>query len=160
MNKFEAIKILNLTGDINQDLIKQAYRKACTKFHPYRNPAGIEIMKLLNQAFETLKKEPDFAAENKTEGYDESLNDAINAVMQMDGVIIEICGLWVWLSGDTRPHKTEIKEAGYFWASKKMMWYFRPADFKSKGRGKDSIDDIRAKYGSKEVKTTNRTKIR
>jgi len=160
MTKNDAVKILNLTGEINQAAIKKAYQAACSKFHPDRNPAGLEMMKLINQAYEVLKNEPDFSTDNES-NYDEKLSDAINAAMTMEGVIIEICGLWVWLSGDTRPHKDAIKEAGYKWASKKKMWYFRPADYKSSSRGKFSMDEIRGLHGSKVLnKKEERKKIK
>lgn len=159
MNKYEAIKILNLTGDINQEVIKKAYKRACMKYHPDRNPAGLEMMKLINIAYDLLCKEPDFNAENKTVNYDETLNDAINAALTMQGVVIEICGIWIWLSGDTRTNKEQIKEAGYKWASKKKQWYFRPDDYKSSSRGKYSLDDIRAKYGSKIIDKEDQKRI-
>jgi len=159
MTKNDAVKILNLTGEINQAAIKKAYQAASSKFHPDRNPAGLEMMKLVNQAFEFLKNEQDFIVENDT-NYDEKLNDAINAAMTMEGVVIEICGLWIWLSGDTRPHKEAIKEAGYKWASKKRMWYFRPADYKSSSRGKLNMDEIREKHGSKVLNKKEAKKIK
>jgi len=152
MYRTEAVKILAISGDINQEIIKAAYRKACFKFHPDRNPAGLEMMKLINIAFEVLKKESDFTIVNDTPDYDDKLSDAIKAALRMEGIDIEVCGVWVWLSGDTRPHKEEIKKSGYKWASKKMKWYFRPADYKSRSRGKFSMEDIRTFHGSREIR--------
>ncbi len=159
MNKSDAAKILNLTGNITQEIIKAAYRKACFKYHPDRNPAGLEMMKVINQAYEALKSEADFSVDNDTE-YDSKLNDAINDVINLDGVEIELCGVWVWLSGNTRQHKEIIKAAGFFWGSVKKKWYFRPADYKSKSRGKLDMDDIRDKHGSRILKKQIRKKIK
>ena len=158
MNKFEAVKILNLNGSINQSEIKLAYKKACMKYHPDRNPAGLEMMKLINIAYDLLSKEEDFTFENKTD-YDSKLNDAINAVMPLDSISIEVCGIWVWLSGNTKEHKEVFKAAGYKWASKKMQWYFRPDDYKSSARGNYSIDDIREKHGSRIIQKQDRAMI-
>lgn len=83
--------------------------------------------------------------------FGEALNAAINAVIDLSGINIEVCGAWVWLSGETRPHKDSIKAAGYRWARKKQTWYFRPADYKSHNRGDWAMDDIRDKYGSTAV---------
>jgi len=47
MNIKDALSILGLTATADQNTIKAAYRKACTKYHPDRNPAGLEIMKKL-----------------------------------------------------------------------------------------------------------------
>jgi hypothetical protein len=158
MNKFEAVKILNLTGEINQEAVKQAYRRACMKYHPDRNPAGLEMMKLINVAYELLCNEADFSFTNDT-NYDSKLNDAIIAAMAFEGVVIEVCGIWVWLSGNTKQHKEAIKASGFKWASKKMQWYFRPDDYKSFSRGKLSMDEIRERHGSKVINREERDKI-
>ena len=163
MKKNEAMNILNMSV-FSQAILKQAYLKACSKYHPDRNPGGLEMMKAVNVAYAFLKSLPDTDDNEATEGagidFGEAMNDAINAVIDMDGVIIEICGNWIWLSGDTRPHKDAIKSAGYFWASKKMMWYFRPSDYKSSGRGRYDMEDIRTKHGSQSVQTKTRAKIK
>lgn len=158
MNKFEAVKILNLSGEINQAAIKLAYRKACSKYHPDHNPAGLEMMKLVNVAYDVLCKEEDFSFTNNT-NYDSKLNDAINAVINMEGINIEICGIWIWLSGNTKQFKEELKKAGYKWAAKKLQWYFRPEDYKSSNRKVLSMDEIREKHGSKIIPTESLRKI-
>ena len=47
-----------------------------------------------------------------------------------------------------RTHKTTLKEAGFQWASKKKLWYYRPEQYRSRARGNVDMDDIRTKYGS------------
>ncbi len=159
MNHNDAAKILGLDGDINPEMVKKAYRLACAKYHPDRNPAGLEMMKAINVAYDTLK-DITGNVENSDIEYSDKLNDAINSIINLDGLNIEVCGSWVWVSGNTKPHKDIIKEAGYKWASKKKMWYFRPEDYKSRSRGKFSIDDIRNMHGSVEVKTKPSMKIK
>lgn len=55
MDMRDACKILELSGVINADDIKKAYRKACMKYHPDRNPSGEHMMKLVNAAYAVLK---------------------------------------------------------------------------------------------------------
>ncbi|WP_024771658.1 hypothetical protein [Aquimarina macrocephali] len=45
-------------------------------------------------------------------------------------------------------HKELLKDSGFWWASKKKAWYFRPEEYRSSSRGKKSLNDIRTKYGS------------
>jgi curved DNA-binding protein CbpA len=157
MNINDAAKILSLTGTVSAKDIKQAYRKAALHYHPDKNPAGVEMMKLINAAFDVLKGATDdifISAEqdgdnNNQQNYPHELNEALNAIITLDDLIIEICGAWVWLSGNTYKHKTIIKELGFKYASKKKHWYFRPDDYTSSSRGSYSMDDIRGKYGSK-----------
>lgn len=164
MKLTDALSTLGITGDYAPELIKAAYRKACSTYHPDRNPAGLEMMKLINQAYEAIKD----ATGTETEGsdnsenssnYGEEINTALNAIMAL-GLDIEVCGAWVWLHGDTRPHRETIKAAGFKWAPKKALWYYRPSDYKSKGRGKFSMDEIRTRHGSERVTMKERTKLR
>jgi hypothetical protein len=55
---------------------------------------------------------------------DERIPEAIEKIVTLEGLEIEICGLWVWVGGTTRPHKQELKAAGYSWAPQKEKWYF------------------------------------
>lgn len=51
MNQHDALKVLGLSGQVSPESIKLAYKKACSKYHPDRNPAGLEIMKMVNVAY-------------------------------------------------------------------------------------------------------------
>jgi len=153
----DALSILSLSGDYNPDIIKAAYRKACSVYHPDRNPAGLEMMKLVNEAYATLKDKTgsEIVVTGDISSYGEDIFKALSAVINL-GLDIEICGAWVWLHGDTRPHKEIIKNAKFRWAPQKKLWYYRPADYKSKGRGKFSMDEIREKHGSQKVQPKER----
>ena len=158
----DAEKILNLVGVYTPMDVKLAYRKACSAYHPDRNPAGLEMMKLVNQAYDTLRDCSGTVQEKEEcdiSSYGEDIFNALSKIITL-GFEIEICGAWVWLHGDTKPHKELLKEAGFRWAPKKKLWYFRPADYKSNGRGKYSMDEIRSAHGSERVAAKERNKLR
>ena len=76
----DAAQILGLTGEVTKEEVKQAYRQAALKFHPDRNPAGAEMMKIINAAYDVLKG---YAGEIETEdaaGDAGSYPDAVNGV--------------------------------------------------------------------------------
>ncbi len=152
----DALSILGLTATADQAAMKKAYRKACIKYHPDRNPAGLEMMKAVNVAYQFLQEISYNGVERPihdevNSDFGEILNEAINAVIGLSGINIEVCGAWVWLSGNTKQHKEKIKASGYWWAKKKAAWYFRPADYKSRNKGDWDMDKIRDKYGSVSV---------
>ena len=166
MNINTALSILGLeAGQHTSKEIKAAYKKACLKYHPDRNPAGAEMMQAINEAWDTLKDlESAETDEKEQSSYDaefsDKLSEALNAVINLSGVDIEVCGSWVWVTGETYQYKDIIKAAGYRWAKKKAAWYFRPADENTKRRGGSwSMDKIRGSHGSKKVKTRTQRAI-
>lgn len=160
MNKFEACKILGINGDITPSIVKKAYRVACAKYHPDKNPGGLEMMKSVNLAYDCLKDiEDTIVIEESAQNFGDELMNVINALSNIPGLDLELCGSWLWISGDTKPHKDTLKSNQCRWAPKKGKWYFRPADYKSRGRGKFSMDEIRAKHGSSSVQGQQRGRI-
>lgn len=158
----DALKILGLDGNAAFADIKTAYRKACSAYHPDRNPAGLEMMKIVNAAWQALSDYVEGTVEAETSESElnlgEEMNAALNAIIGL-GLTIEVCGSWIWVSGDTRPHREALKAAGYKWAPKKLMWHWRPADSKSWSRGKFTMDEIRSVHGSVSVKAKTFARI-
>ena len=74
--------------------------------------------------------------------------EIIAALLKIRGVSVELCGSWLWVTGDTRANKDALKAAGCKWASKKMMWYWHPGEYQRHGKKPMSMDYIRTKYGS------------
>lgn len=155
MNHKESFSILELHGTVTPDDIKLAYRKACAKYHPDRNPAGLEMMKLINIAYETVKDFSGIAEKEEGRNLSDEYNDALNAIINL-GLKVEICGSWVWVTGDTKTHRSALKAAHFMWAPKKEAWYFRTSKNRSFNRGKWSLDQIRETYGSEEFKNKQR----
>ncbi|MGE3682640.1 MAG: J domain-containing protein [Bdellovibrionales bacterium] len=157
MRTNDAISILGINENpINEEVLKRAYRAASRKFHPDLNPAGGELMKLVNAAYDTLSS-LSFPIANEAEGaatYGDEINKALNKIKHVTTFIIEVCGAWVWVSGPTKEYKDILKGAGFLFSGPKKMWYFRPAQEKRRRfKGESlSIDEIREKYGSHKVK--------
>lgn len=86
-------------------------------------------------------------ADDVTERYVE----IIEQLVKMEGVFIEVCGSFLWLSGNTKEHKDAIKGLGFRWASKKKMWFLAPQGWRKKGRRELQMDEIRDTYGSVRV---------
>ena len=154
MNQYDAAKILGLSGEITPELVKTAYRQASMKYHPDRNPAGTEMMKLVNEAYEVLKEFSGDVKEQQAD-YGDLLNEALNAIINLPGLFIEICGAWLWVSGDTRTHKTTLKEAGFKWAPKNKLWYYRPEQYRSRAWKRDKKSSSPTCKASTQFKTVN-----
>ena len=82
---------------------------------------------------------------------------AIEQIIYLEGIKIELVGYWIWVTGNTYPVRGTLKDAGFLFAPKKTAWYFRTEEYKvSRSSGK-SLDEIRGKYGS-EVLNEDKTK--
>lgn len=141
------------------DDLKAEYRRLAMKHHPDVG-GDVEIMKEINRQhdalFETLKAAHNAKAKADTTGRTyattetaEEFRTIIEALLKLDGLTVELCGSWLWIGGNTRENKDALKAAGCRWSSSKKLWYWRhPEDARGHYRGKKSIGEIRAKYGS------------
>ena len=130
MNINDALNLLSLSSKATQAEIKKAYKAASLKFHPDRNPAGEKMMIAINEAYNTLKDLGETVTANehfKENNYAEELNEVLNALFAMEGIIVEICGNWVWISGKTKEHKEDalcIYDIGTIFCQHTFKTYF------------------------------------
>ncbi len=78
---------------------------------------------------------------------------ALEAIICLAGIEIELVGSWIWVTGNTYAVRADLKAAGYYFASKKCAWYFRSAEYRCKSSRGKSLDEIKNKYGSEKIAT-------
>lgn len=169
MNRYDAAKILNISGDLTPEKIKAAYRAAALANHPDRvGDASTHIMQAINEAYDAIK---DFTGSVEYEagtGYGSELSEAIQAIVHFDRLDIEICGSWIWVSGTTgektdemKAIRSALKGAGFRWHKPKAKWYKNPkSDLKRRRRRSNvAMDEIRDRYGSQRVATQGRQRL-
>lgn len=138
----------------NLEDLKAQYRRLAIKNHPDHG-GSTEVMQAINaeyeQLFKVLKDRHNAEADeqHQTSEAPEEFIDIINALIKLTGLTVELCGSWLWIGGNTREHKEELKACGCRWSNNKKMWYWHHAEDGSRyHRGKRTIDEIRSKYGS------------
>lgn len=167
LNIGELFDTLNINqSEATQKEIKKAYLAMSLKFHPDRSGAGAnaEIMKKVNDAYLKLKGLGDvvknvyvYNGEEKTSKFTPDYTQKIYNVLQSlgalirtKGVIVEIVGSWIWVYGETKAHKEELKAAKFRWSASRKKWYYntKPSNTKfRRGSGK-SFNEIREENGS------------
>lgn len=136
--------------------LKRTYRKLAMMFHPDHGGNEETFKALSNEYTDLFNILKNNWNEGKTEEQQmtecpEEFIEIIAAIQDLEGLDIELCGSWVWVSGDTKTHKDALKEIGFKWASKKLMWYWRSEENRTTSRKSKSMSDIRSKYGSDKV---------
>ena len=134
--------------------LKKEYRRLVMLHHPDRGGDTATMQDINNEhdiVFEQLKRRHNANNDDQhqTTETPEEFRNIILALLKLNGLTVELCGSWLWISGDTRPHKEALKAAGCRWSSSKKMWYWRhQEDGAHWSRGKKSMSQIRMKYGS------------
>jgi len=153
--------------------VKSEYRRLCKQWHPDLGPkeeAATRTVKMqeINAAYaqasavyrqeEMRSKARQYNRPEPTQqdyadaaAVDERIRQAIEQIIMLEGLEIEICGLWVWVGGETKRHREALKQAEYRWAPKKEKWYF--AGVPAGGFRSMEMDEIRQRYGSQRVLT-------
>lgn len=116
------------TGLHEEEELKKRYKELAKQYHPDKG-GDTEVMKAI------IAK-------------DEKLRSKLQEIIMLPNILIEICGSWLWLTGDTKTHKETLKKCNFFWSNTKGAWYWRAEDKKSFNRKPMALEDIRARYGS------------
>jgi len=133
--------------------VKALYKKLAKQYHPDLGGDTASMQEINKEyAFATAKaikgaNLSDEEAENEILS-SEAYRKAIEQIIHLDGITIELVGYWLWVTGNTYPVRAALKTAGFLFAPKKVAWYFRTAEYKVSQSSGKSLDEIRNKYGS------------
>jgi len=152
MNMKEALNILRPK---DKDDLKRAYKEAALKYHPDHG-GDLEIMKLVNLAYEFLNENDWHTAEMRRAAKMEpeileAIKNIWDALKRMPGISGEVCGTWLWVTGDTRTFKDAFKKMGLKFSGKKVAWYWRPEGYKKRTKKNFDLDDIRNIFGKTDL---------
>jgi len=150
---------MKLTYFINIDTIetlKIQYKKLAKINHPDLVGGDCRIMQIVNNEYEYLFKKYCNIHNTKTSKevneeleIDKIFMDKINEIILLEGLIIELVGRWIWVTGETYKYRNELKKSHFIFASKKIAWFFRYEEDKTKNHKEMSLDEIKNKYNTK-----------
>lgn len=143
--------------------LKQLYKKYARDLHPDCNPGKDttrefqDMQAEYQKTWEKLKNiHTNAQGETYTKETSETADQYINiieALLHIPGLMIELCGSWLWVTGNTKDVKEQLKTLGFRYSPKKYAWYYHEGEYHKKGKGEKSLADIRAMYGSEQFAT-------
>jgi len=149
------------------DAIKKVYFRAALRHHPDRG-GDLDIMKEINELYHNVLESlngrafsfEDASGKDRTYTYhynqkkEQSIIDKINETFAALGVVPNVAlllvGTWLWIEGETRPHKETLKALKYRWHSKRGRWYWHTPQRKRRFNSKASFADICSAHGCEE----------
>ena len=163
---------VNEIKDLNS--LRSTYKKFLIKYNPDNNAEDTtadmqEINAEYALMFERLKngfehsEHYDRATDRQKQNYswekDKQIREMIIALSRLEGLIIEICGVWIYVRGNTKQHRQELRALGLTWNRQKECWIIHFDDYYRHGQQSMSMNYIREKYGSVFVKSAEKAMI-
>lgn len=148
-------------SSLNENEMKKLWRKLARENHPDFG-GDTETMKDINTEYENALKGiyiNSGYSESKADwkwGLDEEvMSKALEIMKVATGLNVEICGVWIWVTGDTRKSRKELKGLSCRWSAKKSAWYWRrdrDGYRRWSKKGTKTLNEIRDFYGSHDIK--------
>lgn len=152
-------------GLTNPALIKQLYRVLAREYHPDLG-GDLEIMKAVNTQYHiALKRADGFVTRERNEEtntdkeytykYQESVERDVAEqlakilALQLPNVEILLIGTWLWVTGDTKPVKDQLKALGFTFHAKRECWCWHSGP-RYRRTTNYSLDSIARAYGARQ----------
>ena len=142
--------------------LKKEFHRLCKAMHPDNggDPEAFKAMKAEYEAAAAKVWTTHKTATGKTYTKEQTQTpqqfaDMIEKLRAFENITIEILGSWIWVTGDTKAIKEQLKELHFFFSSKKKAWYFNGDEKKSHSRGHFSdYNDLVNHWGVNYSETT------
>ena len=140
----------------DEETIKRTYRDLVKVHHPDLG-GDLATMQEINSQYESKMRSVYRKKENSTADTvkfwterETEMMSVLAQFLKLEGIQVEIIGVWLWLTGETKPVKETLKEYGCRFSGQKKAWYWRSKEHKFRRRNAPSkdLDGLRATWGS------------
>ena len=152
--------------------IKQEYRRLALLHHPDRPGGDTATMQAINAQYHAALERCDGQTSTGSDGNDHTYTYNATTEAAIMAKIAEliaagvprvadvyIIGTWVWIVGETRPIKEELKALGCRWHRKRACWYWHPHPYRHHYNRRAGLGDLAAFYGASQVAAEDRNDL-
>ena len=145
--------------------MRAAYRRLVMEFHPDKHHANeaekwTELFKALqNEYDEVLQGISGEAYETERTSYakEKTIQEKLEELMRIPGIVIDLCGCWLWITGDTFNAKDTLKALGFKWSKSKKSWCWglTMTDRKKQRAKYSKLEDVYNAFGRESFKSAD-----
>ena len=141
--------------------VKAKYRELAFQHHPDRG-GDTEIMKLVNSAYHailaTLHGHESVGSDGEAHTYyyhqarEQGAVEIIDRLLALhlpDDVEIWLIGTWVWVVGETKPHRAAFKALKLRWHTKRVAWYWCAPGRRTRYNSATTLAGLAETYGAR-----------
>jgi hypothetical protein len=146
------------------DQIKAKYRDLAKEHHPDLGGNTATMQDVNREYHEALKgfhgRETWNSTTKKNSKYyyneqvEQTIMNKINELLglRMDNVEVSLVGFWIWVEGETKPHREKLGTAGAGcrWHPRRQAWYWQNSKKKSFYNPNVSLNDLKNAYGCRQ----------
>lgn len=153
----------------NVGQVKRVYRSLARQHHPDHG-GETATMQAINGEYhdilESFHGQVSIGTDKKEHTYyynreaEQEIMDKIAELLalRLPNIEIELIGTWIWVGGDTRLVKEDLKAAGLRWHGKREKWYWRRYRGRRKYNKHVTMEGLRQAYGAQSFEAENNGK--
>ena len=148
--------------------LKKCYKKLVMELHPDLNryDTTSQFQEMQNEYEELFYKVKNYHINSKGEIYEKATQEDINEFRNILNIIIkyknctiDIIGNWIWVYGETKQYKDELKNLKFRWIKNKSAWAYHKEAYFKKSKKQYSLDELHTMFRTVRVDTIEEQKV-
>jgi hypothetical protein len=137
--------------------IKKLYRKLAFQRHPDHGGSTVEMQTLNAEYHAALaacngQSDRDNSGRERRYWYDEKIEQAVMDKIaeilsaRLPDIEVSLIGTWIWIAGNTKPVKEQLKAIGCKWHRERECWFWNAKPWHARSSN-GSLESLALKYG-------------
>lgn len=137
--------------------VKATFHKLAKELHPDNGGNAEEFKKMMAEYTEAFNRCKNIHKNHEGKTYTKETNetpeqfaDLIRTLTKFNGCIVELIGSWIWVSGNTKEYKDDLKKLNFKWSKNKAAWFYHEGEYHKRNGKIYNMEDLRNMWESKQ----------